>query len=152
MANSFKHQIRVFWSNEWHRIVWPSEWLPVSRTLLCPMELCSWGGSYIRVYPYVTSPVVGEQYISLFLSVPIALVNLGRFIQFIIYTQSVGVLGRGISLSQSHCIQAEQYKHRIKHTDIHALSGIRTHDPSVRASEDSSCLRPRGHCDRLGEQ
>jgi hypothetical protein len=30
------------------------------------------------------------------------------------------------------------------HTDIHALSGIRTHDPSVRASEDSSCLRPRG--------
>jgi hypothetical protein len=31
---------------------------------------------------------------------------------------------------------------------IHALSGIRTHDPSVRASEDSSCLRPRGYCDR----
>jgi hypothetical protein len=35
------------------------------------------------------------------------------------------------------------------HTDIHALSGIRTHDSSVRAVEDSSsCLRPRGHCDR----
>jgi hypothetical protein len=33
-------------------------------------------------------------------------------------------------------------------TDIHASSGIRTHDPSVRAGEDSSCLRPRGHCDR----
>jgi hypothetical protein len=32
------------------------------------------------------------------------------------------------------------------HTDIHALSAIRTHDPSVRASEDGSCLRPRGHC------
>jgi hypothetical protein len=29
-----------------------------------------------------------------------------------------------------------------------ASSGIRTHDPSVRASEDSSCLGPRGHCDR----
>jgi hypothetical protein len=28
------------------------------------------------------------------------------------------------------------------------LSGIRTHDPSVRADEDSSYLRPRGHCDR----
>jgi hypothetical protein len=33
-------------------------------------------------------------------------------------------------------------------TYIHALSGIRTHDPSVPASEDSSCLRPRGHCNR----
>jgi hypothetical protein len=26
--------------------------------------------------------------------------------------------------------------------NIHALSGIRTHDPSVLASEDSTCLRP----------
>jgi hypothetical protein len=34
------------------------------------------------------------------------------------------------------------------HTDIHALSGIRTDDPSVWAGEDSSCLRPRGHFDR----
>jgi hypothetical protein len=33
------------------------------------------------------------------------------------------------------------------HTDIHASTGIRTHDPSVRAGEDCSCLRPRGHCD-----
>jgi cytidine deaminase len=29
---------------------------------------------------------------------------------------------------------------------IHALSGIRTHDPSVRVSEDIACLRPCGHC------
>jgi hypothetical protein len=28
------------------------------------------------------------------------------------------------------------------------LSGIRTHDSSVRASEDSSCLRQCGHSDR----
>jgi hypothetical protein len=42
-----------------------------------------------------------------------------------------------------------KHKHRINaHTDIHALSGIRTHDPSFRASEDISCLRPRGHRDR----
>jgi hypothetical protein len=35
------------------------------------------------------------------------------------------------------------------HTEkTHALSGIRTPDPSVRASEDSSCPRPRGLCDR----
>jgi hypothetical protein len=33
------------------------------------------------------------------------------------------------------------------HTDIHAASGIGTHDPRVPAGEDGSCLRPRGHCD-----
>jgi hypothetical protein len=38
---------------------------------------------------------------------------------------------------------------RIHTPNTHALSGIRTHDPSVRASEESSCLRPRGYCDRL---
>jgi hypothetical protein len=37
---------------------------------------------------------------------------------------------------------------RTQYTDIHALSGIRTHDLSVRTNKDSSCLRPRGHCDR----
>jgi hypothetical protein len=33
-------------------------------------------------------------------------------------------------------------------TDIHVLSAIRTHNPSVQASEGSSCLRPRNHCGR----
>jgi hypothetical protein len=33
-------------------------------------------------------------------------------------------------------------------TDIHALSGTRTHDPSVPAGEDISCLRLPGRCDR----
>jgi hypothetical protein len=42
-----------------------------------------------------------------------------------------------------------QHKHRInEHTDIHALSGIRTHESSVRVSEGSSCLKLRGHCYR----
>jgi hypothetical protein len=41
-------------------------------------------------------------------------------------------------------------KHRINahNRDTHALSGIRNHDPSVRATEDSSCLRPCGYCER----
>jgi hypothetical protein len=66
------------------------------------------------------------------------------------YTQSVGLLRQGISPSQGLYLHTEQHKPRINsnNTDIHALSGIRTHDPSVRAGEDSSCLRPRGHCDR----
>jgi hypothetical protein len=46
-------------------------------------------------------------------------------------------------------------KHRTTHTqnkqihipNIHALCGIRTHDPSFRAREDSTCLRPPGYRD-----
>jgi hypothetical protein len=55
----------------------------------------------------------------------------------------------GISPSQGRYLHSGQHKYRINaHTNIHALSGIRTHDPSVRANEDSSRLRPRGHRDR----
>jgi hypothetical protein len=67
------------------------------------------------------------------------------------HIQSVGLLGRRISPSQGLYPHTEQHKHRIKahNTDTHPLSGIRTPDPSVRASEDSSCLSPLGRCDRL---
>jgi hypothetical protein len=62
-----------------------------------------------------------------------------------LFTQTAGLLGRVISSSQGG-----QHKHRINaHTDIHTLSGIRMHDPSVPANEDSLCLRQRGYCDRL---
>jgi hypothetical protein len=65
-----------------------------------------------------------------------------------LFIQTVGLLGRVISPSQGRYLHTVQHKHRIKaHTQ--AFSGIRTHDPSVRASGDSSCLRPHGHCHRL---
>jgi hypothetical protein len=60
-------------------------------------------------------------------------------LQFINLRQSVGLLGRVISTSQGRYLTQTQNKHR---QDIHAPSGIRSHDRSVRA-------RPRGHCDRL---
>jgi hypothetical protein len=70
------------------------------------------------------------------------------FVIFFFFTQTVGLLERVISPSQGRYLHTRQHKHRINaHTDIHALSRIRTHD-SVRASEDNSCLRPPGHCDR----
>jgi hypothetical protein len=77
--------------------------------------------------------------------------GLGRFSVSWSYTQSVGLLGRGISQWQGRYLHTEQHKHRIKahNTDNISSCGIRTHDLSVPASEDSSCLRPRGHCDRL---
>jgi hypothetical protein len=40
-------------------------------------------------------------------------------------------------------------QHRKTRTLIHASSGIRNQDPSVRAAEDSTCLRPRGHWNSL---
>jgi hypothetical protein len=64
-------------------------------------------------------------------------------ISFLILRQCVGLLGREISQSQGRCL----HKHRIN-AYIHAPSWIRTHDPSVRASDSSSYLRPRGYCDR----
>jgi hypothetical protein len=34
-------------------------------------------------------------------------------------------------------------------SNIHALSGIRTHGPGFRANEDSAWLRPLGYRDRI---
>jgi hypothetical protein len=66
------------------------------------------------------------------------------------YKQLVGLLRREISPLQGLYLHTEQHKHRINahNTDIHAFSGIRIHDPSVHAREDSSCIRRRGHCDQ----
>jgi hypothetical protein len=53
--------------------------------------------------------------------------------------------------SQGLYLNRGQHKeNKLIHTPtIHAVSEIRTHDPSVRASEDSSRLRRRGYCDLL---
>jgi hypothetical protein len=74
----------------------------------------------------------------------------GLFFTFVIfYTQAVGLLGRVISPSQGRYLHTGQCKHRINaHTHIHSLSVIRTHDPSVRASEDNSCIITHSHCSR----
>jgi hypothetical protein len=42
---------------------------------------------------------------------------------------------------------AQTQNKRIHTPNIHVLSGTGTHDPSVRESEDSSCLRALGYCD-----
>jgi hypothetical protein len=69
----------------------------------------------------------------------------GRFFSFLIYT-----VGRTPWMGDQPVSRPLPTHRRNAHnTDIHALSGIRTHDPSVRASETSSYLRPHGHCDRL---
>jgi hypothetical protein len=47
-----------------------------------------------------------------------------------------------------HRTTQKQNKH-IHVPNIHALCGIRTHDPGFRGSEDSTCLRPRGYRNRF---
>jgi hypothetical protein len=70
--------------------------------------------------------------------------GLGRFFSFLILYTVGWLLGRGISLPQGRYLHTEQHKHRINAQ----TSMPRTDDPTVRAGEGSSCLRPRGHCDR----
>jgi hypothetical protein len=91
-----------------------------------------------------------EHTLSLSLSLSLWLYNpldLGRFSSFLIYrvggTPWTGDQPVARPLPTHRTTQTQN-----KRTDIHASGGIRTHDPSVRAGEDSTCLRPRDHCYR----
>jgi hypothetical protein len=66
------------------------------------------------IYPWLYSP----------------LLDLGGFFSLLIYTQLVGLLGLGISPSKGRYLHTEGNKH----TNIYTFSGIRTHDPSIRAA------------------
>jgi hypothetical protein len=68
---------------------------------------------------------------------------------FLDVRQSVGFLGRVISSSQGLCLYTNTEKCTYTQTlNIHALSGIRTHNPGYRANEGSTCLRPLGYRDQ----
>jgi hypothetical protein len=76
------------------------------------------------------------------------LLDLGRFFSFLIYTQSVGFLGRGCSPSQGRCLHTEQHKHKInapRHPCLEWDSNPRSQCLSGRIR---FYLRPRGHYDR----
>jgi hypothetical protein len=78
-----------------------------------------------------------------------ALVGLGPFFSFLIYTQSVGLLGRRISPSQGRYLRTDWHKQRInahRHPWLEWNSNPRS---QFSSGEDDSCLRPRGQCDRL---
>jgi hypothetical protein len=80
---------------------------------------------YSSVYPFLLLSLELRASVKRFVS-----------LQFLNLRQSVGLLGRGSARPK-----AATYTQ----TDIHTLSGIRTHDLSVRTGEDVSFLRPRGH-------
>jgi hypothetical protein len=100
--------------------------------------------------PWVSEWGSFEISLSLFLLLPLWITenpwNALFHFSFLILRQSVLLLGRGISPSQGPYLNTLQHKHRKTHThthtsNIHGRSGIRTHDHSDHASEDSSCLR-----------
>jgi hypothetical protein len=99
---------------------------------------------YITVQETVNKPArtSGPEKYLFFIYGCTALVHVGHFFTFLFYTQSVGLLGRGISPSQGRYPHTEQHKH------VHVYSEIRTNHLNVRAGEDGSCQRPRNHCDR----
>jgi hypothetical protein len=72
--------------------------------------------------------------------------GLCRFFSFLILLTVAGLLGRGSSPSQGRYLHTEEHKRGINghNANIYSLIGIRTHDRSVRTSEDSSCLRLSG--------
>jgi hypothetical protein len=77
------------------------------------------------------------------------LLDLGRFFSFLIFLHSrYNSLDRGSARRKAATCTQGRTNSEWTHTDIHALSGTWTHYPSVRASESSSCLRPRGYCDQ----
>jgi hypothetical protein len=75
--------------------------------------------------------------------------NLSVSFQLLYLGQTVGLLGRVISSSQGLYLYTNtENVHTTQALNIHAQSGIQNHGPGVRASEDSSCLRPLGYRDR----
>jgi hypothetical protein len=87
--------------------------------------------------------------ISIYIRVYGPLSDLGRFFGFLI----LYIVGR-TPWTGDQSVTRPLPIHRTTQTHnkcivIHASSGIRIHDSRVRASEDSSCLRPCCHCDRL---
>jgi hypothetical protein len=87
--------------------------------------------------------VMTPSYLPICRPIHLSMLDLGRSFSFLIqYT-----VGK-TPWTGDHSVARPLPTHRKTHTDIHALSGIRTHDPSVRASKDSLCLRRRGNCDR----
>jgi hypothetical protein len=61
-----------------------------------------------------------------------------------LFGQLVGLLGWATGPMQGLYIYTGQPSTE-KCRDIHALSGIQTHDPSVQVAEDSICLGPFAH-------
>jgi hypothetical protein len=94
-------------------------------------------------------PKYSASYIPIYYDTQVALSSLSNVHHYVIIKKFIHSFINGPT---SLCWEISQSQGLYLHTDIHAPSVIRTHDHSVRADRDSSCLRPRGHRDRHNEE
>jgi hypothetical protein len=107
---------------------------------------------YVHIYMYLRHFRFKWHFLSIYLWLYSPLLSLGRSFTFLIiyaYTAGRSPWTGDQPVARPLPTHRTTHKKNSDNTDIYALSGIRTNDPSVQAREDSSCLRPRGHCDRL---
>jgi hypothetical protein len=98
-------------------------------------EVQAMATSYLRNY----LPTCLPRHISLYSST--ALCRILAVFQFLdLFTQSVGLLGQGSARRKTPLVQ-DSIKTKSTHTDIHASSEIRTHNPSIRTCENGSYLK-----------
>jgi hypothetical protein len=77
------------------------------------------------------------------------LLDLGRFFSFLVFYTVGRIPWTGDQPVARPLPAHKTTQTQKKHTQASMpLSGIRTHVPSICAGKDSSCRRPRGHCDR----
>jgi hypothetical protein len=113
--------------------------------LLCPL-FTYWNTLTNVGIPSVRPSVHPSTHPSIHPSIQGFLLHLDRFFSFLIphtVGRNPGTEDQPVArlLSTNRTTQTQNKR-------TQTSSGIRTHDPNVRASEDSSYLRPRGHCDR----
>jgi hypothetical protein len=127
-----------------HRIFFAITYIPL--LLLQRIQKCS--SFQIHSNPAKDNSSYQCGYLSTCLRVCSPILDVGHFLVCWSFTQSVGPHWTG----DQPVARPLPYIHRTaqtqnKRTQL-CLKSIRTYDPSVRAGEDSSCLRPSDHCGR----
>jgi hypothetical protein len=88
-------------------VTWTKEQFPEDKETVSwssiATAICYLCALYLSIYLCVCLSFYGS----------IALVDLGRLFTFLIYTQSIELLGRGISPPQGRYLHTEEHKHRI---------------------------------------
>jgi hypothetical protein len=110
--------------------------------LLKPTQVALYRSAWVRYFGLCSSSVTT---LLLLLWLYNSFLGIGRFFSFLILYTAGRTPWRG---DQSVARPLPTHRTDAHNTDIHALRGVRTHNPRFRAREDSSCTRPRDHCDR----